>query len=233
MRGPSAVRHKGHAPYAGIMMLLRDRVEAGAAVARLIEPLLEDSDALILGVPRGGVIVGRTVADALGLDLDVVVVRKLGIPGHEEYGFGAIGEDDAEVLDQATLAAVGLDDATIEEVCARERTELERRVATYRDGRPAAPLKGRTVVIVDDGIATGGTIRAAIAVCRAREAERVIVAVGVAPADVIQSLAHEADAAVAALIPEPMHAVGQWYEDFRQTTDDEVVEALARRPNQA
>lgn len=210
------------------MTLLRNRVEAGASVARLIEPLLAEPGALILGVPRGGVIVGRAVADALGLDLDVVVVRKLGIPGHDEFGFGAIGEDDAEVLDQATLAAVGLDEATIEAVSTRERTELERRVATYRAGRPAASLKGRTVVIVDDGIATGGTIRAAVAVCRAREAARVMVAVGVAPADVIQSLGHEADAAVAALVPEPMHAVGQWYEDFRQTTDDEVVEALAR-----
>lgn len=214
------------------MTLIRDRHEAGTAVARLIEPLIEGSDALILGVPRGGVIVGRAVADTLGLELDVVVVRKLGIPGHEEFGFGAIGEDGAEVLDQATLAAAGMDDATIDQIVARERAALERRVVRYRDGRQATSLRGRTVVIVDDGIATGGTIRAAVAVCRAREADRVIVAVGVAPADVIQSLAYEADAAVAVLIPEPMYAVGQWYEDYRQTTDDEVVEALARRTSQ-
>ncbi len=213
-------------------MLLRDRMEAGVAVAQLIEPLLQDADALILGLPRGGVVVGRAVADTLGLELDVVVVRKLGIPGYEEFGFGAIGEDGVEVVDQATLAAAGLDEEAIEAVSARERAELERRVATYRDGRQAAPIKDRTVVIVDDGIATGGTVRAAIAVCRARQAGRVIVAVGVAPADVIESLAHEADAAVAALVPEPMHAVGQWYADYRQTTDEEVVEALARRTSQ-
>lgn len=214
------------------MTLIRDRHEAGTAVARLIEPLIEGSDALILGVPRGGVIVGRAVADTLGRELDVVVVRKLGIPGHEEFGFGAIGEDGAEVLDQATLAAAGMDEATIDQIVARERAALERRVVRFRDGRQAIPLKGRTVVIVDDGIATGGTIRAAVAVCRAREADRVIVAVGVAPSDVIQSLAYEADAAVAVLVPEPMYAVGQWYEDYRQTTDDEVVEALTRRTSQ-
>ena len=113
-------------------------------------------------------------------------------------------------------------------VSRRERTELERRVAAYRGGRQALALHGRTVVIVDDGIATGGTVRAAIAVCRARGAARVIVAAGVAPPDVMTSLAHEADAAVAVLVPEPMDAVGQWYEDFAQTTDAEVTRALAR-----
>ncbi|WP_084074264.1 phosphoribosyltransferase [Demequina sp. NBRC 110052] len=209
-------------------MILRDREEAGAAAARLVEPLLEGADALVLGVPRGGVIVARAVADALGLDLDVVVVRKLGVPGHEEFGFGAIGEDGVEVLDQATMAAVGISGEAVAVVSRRERAELERRVAAYRGGRQALALRGRTVVIVDDGIATGGTVRAAIAVCRARGAARVIVAAGVAPPDVMTSLAHEADAAVAVLVPEPMDAVGQWYEDFAQTTDAEVARALAR-----
>ncbi len=210
------------------MEILRDRVEAGTAVARLLEPLLADDDAIVLGVPRGGVVVGRAAADALGLELDVLVVRKLGVPGHEEYGFGAIGEDGAQVLDQATLAMLGMGETVIDTVIARERAELERRVAAYRDGRPAPRVEGRTVVIVDDGIATGGTVRAAIAVCRARGASRVIVAAGVAPPEVIESLAHEADAAIAVLVPQGFAAVGQWFEDFTQTTDDEVVAALAR-----
>ncbi|WP_062200515.1 phosphoribosyltransferase [Demequina salsinemoris] len=209
------------------MVLLRDRAEAGAAVARLVEPLLDGEDALVLGVPRGGVIVGRAVADALGLNLDVVVVRKLGVPGHEEFGFGAIGEEGVEVLDYATLAMIGVSDESIAAVEARERLELDRRVLAYRDGKEAAPIAGRSVVLVDDGIATGGTMRAAVAVCRARGAAKVIVGVGVAPPDVLESLNHEADAAVAALIPEPMDAVGLWYLDFRQTTDEEVAAALA------
>ncbi|WNM27043.1 phosphoribosyltransferase family protein [Demequina capsici] len=209
------------------MNRLRDRVEAGAAVARLLEPLLEGDDALVLGLPRGGVIVARAVADTLHLDLDVLVVRKLGVPGHEEFGFGALGEDDVQVTDLATLAMAGLSDAAVDVVVSRERAELDRRVVLYRGDMPPARVAGRTVVIVDDGIATGGTVRAAIAVCRARGAGRIIVAVGVAPGDVIDSLSHEADAAIAVLIPQPMDAVGQWYEDFRQSTDDEVVAALA------
>lgn len=210
------------------MIRLRDREEAGASVARLVEPLLDGADALVLGVPRGGVIVARSLADALGLDLDVIVVRKLGVPGHDEYGFGAIGEDGVEVLDQATMAAIGISGAAVHTVTARESAELERRLAMYRGDREPASLEGRTVVIADDGIATGGTARAAIAVCRARGAARVIVAVGVAPPDVMSSLAHEADAAVAVLVPEPMEAVGQWYDDFAQTTDAEVAAALTR-----
>lgn len=210
------------------MEQLRDRAEAGASLAGLVEPILGGADALILGVPRGGVIVGRALADALGLDLDLVIVRKLGVPGHEEYGFGAIGEDGVEVLDQATMAAVGISGEAVAVVSRRERAELERRVATYRGTRRTASIADRTVVIADDGIATGGTVRAAIAVCRAKGAARVIVAVGVAPPDVMASLAHEADAAVAVLVPDPMDAVGQWFEDFSQTTDAEVAAALAR-----
>lgn len=210
------------------MEILRDRADGGRAVARLLEPLLAGDDALVLGIPRGGAVVARSVADALDLELDVLVVRKLGVPGHEEFGFGAIGEDDAQVLDQATLAMLGMGETVIETVIARERAELERRVATYRGGRPAPRVRGRTVVLVDDGIATGGTVRAAIAVCRERGAARVIVAAGVAPPEVIESLSHEADAAIAVLVPRRFEAVGQWFEDFRQTTDDEVVEALLR-----
>lgn len=209
-------------------MRLRDRAEAGAALARLVEPLLGGDDAVVLGVPRGGVIVARALADALGLALDVIVVRKLGVPGQEEYGFGAVGEGGVRIEDLATLAMIGLSDEMVDEVAAREGEELARRVALYREGRAPTRIEGRTVVLVDDGIATGGTIRAAIAVARQRGAARVLVAAGVAPLDVIESLRHEADAAVAAIVPEPMHSVGQWYDDFTQTTDAEVTAALAR-----
>ena len=193
-----------------------------------MEPLVGEDAVVVLGVPRGGVIVGRALADALGAVLDVLVVRKLGVPGHEEYGFGAIGEADAMVIDEATVAALGLSDEDVRGVEQRERIELRRRVALYGETRVRVEIAGRTVVLTDDGIATGGTVRAGLDVCRARGAARVIVAVGVAPPDVIESLAHEADGAVAALVPQAMHAVGEWYDDFRQTSDAEVLEALSR-----
>jgi putative phosphoribosyl transferase len=205
----------------------RDRADAGASLAHLVAPVLHTPDAVVLGVPRGGMVVARALADALSLPLDMIAVRKLGVPGHEEFGFGAVGEDGVTVLDQATLAAAGLSDAAVAAVAGREREELERRVAAYAGARVPAPLKDREVVVVDDGIAMGGTVRAAIAVCRARGAARIIVAVGVAPPEAIASLGFEADAAVAALEPRRMSAVGEWYLDFRQTTDDEVLRALA------
>lgn len=208
--------------------MFRDRASAGAALVPLVAQLVIDEDAVVLGVPRGGVIVARALADGLGLPLDVIVVRKLGVPRHEEYGFGAIGEGGVVVLDQATLAFVGLSDGDIDGVEARERQELNRRLATYAAARTPCELEGRTAVIVDDGVATGGTVRAAIAVARARGAARVIVAVGVAPPDVIESLALEGDAAAAVLVPEAMSAVGEWYADFTQTSDREVLAALAR-----
>ena len=209
-----------------MVVRFRDRADAGARLGRLVEPLVGEDDVVVLGVPRGGVIVGRALADALGTALDVLVVRKLGVPGHEEYGFGAIGEADAMVIDEATVAALGLSDEDVRGVELRERFELRRRVALYRETRARVDIAGKTVVLTDDGIATGGTVRAALDVCRARGAQRVIVAVGVAPPDVIESLAHEADAAVAALVPQAMHAVGEWYDDFRQTSDAEVLAAL-------
>lgn len=209
------------------MVLFRDRAAAGAALAPLVATLLSSEDAVVLGVPRGGVVVGRALADGLSLPLDVIVVRKLGLPGHEEYGFGAIGEGGVVVLDQATLAFVGLSDEDIERVESEERLELDRRIAAYASARTPLNLSGRTVILVDDGIATGGTMRAAIAVARARGAARVIVAAGVAPPDVIESLSLEADAAAAVLVPEAMLAVGEWYADFTQTSDREVLDALS------
>lgn len=207
---------------------LRDRADAGARLAPLVEPLVGGHDAVVLGVPRGGVIVGRHLADALGAPLDVLVVRKLGVPGHEEFGFGAIGEAGTFVVDHATVAALGLRDDDVRMVESRERLELERRVALYRTVCQPIDIAGRTVVLVDDGIATGGTVRAGIGVCRARGAARIVIAVGVAPPEAIESLMHEADAAVAALVPVSLRAVGEWYDNFAQTSDSEVLEALRR-----
>lgn len=198
------------------------------ALAPLVEPRIEQPRAVVLGIPRGGVIVARALADALALPLDVVVVRKLGVPGHEEYGFGAIGEDGVVIVDEATVATLRLSGEEVAAVERRERAELERRVAAYTGDRNRADLVGTTVVIVDDGIATGGTIRAAIAACRARGATEVIVAVGVAPPQAIESLAREADDAIAAMAPRRMTSVGEWFDDFAQTTDGEVLAALAR-----
>jgi putative phosphoribosyl transferase len=205
---------------------LRDRAHAGERLAPLVAPLLAGGEAIVLGIPRGGAIVARALADALVLPLDLLVVRKLGVPGHEEYGFGAIGEDGVTVLDRETVASVGLSQEAIEAVAARERAELERRVAAYAGGRLPQPMAGRIAVIVDDGIAMGGTMRAAVAVCRARGASTVIAAVGVAPLGGLAAVG--ADAAVAALEPERMGAVGEFYDDFAQTSDAEVMRALAR-----
>ena len=209
------------------MARLRDRADAGTRLARLVEPLVGKDEAVVLGVPRGGVIVGRALASALGVALDVLVVRKLGVPGYEEFGFGALGEGGAVVIDQATVAALGLSEGDIAAVEAAERRELERRVALYGQARSRVDVRGKAVVLADDGIATGGTIRAGIAVCRALGAGSVVVAVGVAPPEVMESLVHEADGAVAVLVPATMHSVGEWYEDFTQTSDRDVLEALS------
>lgn len=188
--------------------------------------MVAGENAVVLGVPRGGVVVARAVAEVLHLPLDVIVVRKLGVPGRAEFGFGAIGEGGVRVVDQAVLASEGLSDAAVDKVARREEQELLRRVEAYRRGRPALAIADRTVVIVDDGIATGGTARAAVAVARQLGAAKVFVAAGVASSDVIGSLAHEADGAVAVLTPNPMWSVGQWYVDFAQVSDAEVVSAL-------
>lgn len=210
------------------MARFRDREDAGARLAGLVEPLVAGDDAVILGVPRGGVVVGRALADALGLAFDVLVVRKLGVPGNPEFGFGAIGEARAVVIDQATVAALGLSNDVVRAVESRERRELDHRVELYRKVRAPIEIAGRTVVLVDDGIATGGTVRAALAVCRARGAAKVVVAAGVAPPEIITSLAHEADAAVAVIVPATMRSVGEWYADFAQTDHSEVLDALRR-----
>lgn len=207
-------------------MPFRDRREAGQRLAERLSAL-RGSRPLVLGLPRGGVPVAFEVARAMDAPLDVLVVRKIGVPFQPELGMGAVGEDGVRVLNPAVLREAGVTDTQLAQVEARERAEVEQRAARLRGGRPAAPLTGRTVIIVDDGLATGGTARAAIRVARARGAERVVLAVPVAPPDTVAALAGEADDVISVETPEPFFAIGGWYADFTPTSEQEVVDLLA------
>jgi putative phosphoribosyl transferase len=204
----------------------RDRREAGRQLAARLGHL-RDERPIVVGLPRGGIPVAFEVADALGAPLDVIVVRKLGVPFQPELGMGAIGEDGVRVLNDDTVRIARVPPAEVDAIESRERLELDRRAHLYRGGRPMIPLAGRTVVVVDDGIATGGTARAALEVARAHGARRVVLAVPVAPPETVHELARFADEIVTVATPSPFSAVGQWYERFTQTADDEVVGLLA------
>lgn len=205
----------------------RDRRDAGERLAqRLLH--LRGEDALVLALPRGGVPVAAEVARTLGAELDVIVARKLGAPGHEEFGVGAIAPG-VRVLDAASLRHLGLRESDLEETERRERAELDRRLRAYRGDRPEPRIDGRTVVLVDDGVATGVTARAALRSLRARRPGRLVFAVPVGPPDARQALAGEADEVVVLETPEEFHAVGAWYEDFSQTSDEEVMQHLSTR----
>jgi len=211
------------------MQEFRNRVAAGRELAaELNRQLSPRADTLVLALPRGGVPVGLEIALALTAALDVLIVRKLGLPGHEELAMGAIASGGVRVLNEAVLLAGNVDDATLAAVTEREQRELQRRERAYRGERPYPRLRGRRLIVVDDGIATGATMSAAIRAVRSRQPEQVIVAVPVAPPDTVARLADEADQVVALLTPEPFYAIGPWYRDFTQTTDEEVSEALAR-----
>lgn len=211
------------------MEVFGTRADAGRRLSALLE-LVRGDRPIVLGIPRGGVPVAAEIASALRTPLDVLVVRKLGVPGYSEFGFGAIGEGGVRVIDSDVVARIGLDPATIERVTQGEREELERRVALYRSGRPTLDLSGRTTVIVDDGVAMGGTMLAAIGVAKALGAERVLVAVGVAPRDSVDRLRAAADEVLVALSPQEFSSVGQWYRDFSQVSDDEVLRLLGEPP---
>jgi putative phosphoribosyl transferase len=215
------------APGTGPARPFANREEAGTALAALLVGG-RDPDPVVVALPRGGVPVGAVVAAALGAPLDVIVVRKLGVPTQPELAMGAIGEGGTRVLNHEVIHALRIPDADLAAVEHRERLELERRSRRLRAGRPRVPLRDRTVILVDDGLATGSTARAAIDVARAEGARRIVVAVPVAPASTVDELARVADDVVCVATPEPFWAIGQWYRDFRPTTDDEVVELLNR-----
>jgi putative phosphoribosyl transferase len=208
-------------------MRFKDRKEAGRQLADALSDL-GGEDVVVLGLPRGGVPVAYEVAQALGAPLDVVVVRKLGVPFQPELGMGAIGEEGIRILDHRVVRSIGAGEADIAVVERRERGELERQTQRFRRGRPRVPLQGRTAVVIDDGIATGSTARAACSVARFLGAARVVLATPVAPPTSIAELGGEADKLVCLETPRSFLAVGQWYRDFSQMSDDEVVDLLER-----
>ena len=206
----------------------RDRTEAGQLLAKRLTAYANRLDVLVLALPRGGVPVAYEVARALGVPLDVFVVRKLGVPGHEELAMGAIASGGECVLNDDVVEALRIPRHVIEAASARELRELERRERAYRGDRPAPKVRGRTVILVDDGLATGATMRAAVHALRRLGPARIVVAVPTAAPSTCEEFRHEADECVCVITPEPFHGVGLWYEDFSQTIDDEVRDLLER-----
>jgi predicted phosphoribosyltransferase len=205
-----------------------DRRHAGAVLADRLKHLANRNDIVVLALPRGGVPVGFEVARALRARLDVFVVRKLGLPGHPEFAMGAIASGDVQVINEDVLESYPVPQAAIEDVARAERLELERRERAYRDGRPLVAIAGRTVILVDDGLATGSTMRAAVLAVRRLHPAHILVAVPVGAWQACQALREAADEVVCAFTPEPFSAVGLWYADFSQTTDEEVRQLLTR-----
>lgn len=209
-------------------MPFRDRIHAGQLLAQRLMQYANREDVLVLAVPRGGVPVGFEVAQALHAPLDVFVLRKLGVPWQEELAFGAVASGGVRVVEQETIDALGLTSEEIEAVVEREQSELRRRERAYRDDRPAPHVQGKTVLLVDDGIATGSSMLAAIAALRQLKPAKIVVAVPVAAASTAKRLRKIADEFVAVDAPATFYAVGQFYADFQPTSDEEVVDLLER-----
>jgi putative phosphoribosyl transferase len=209
-------------------MQFRDRTEAGRALSRDLGRYANRADVVVLALPRGGVPVAYEVANALAAPLDVFIVRKLGLPGQEELAMGAIASGGVRVLNAEVVRSLGIPPSVIDAVAAREQRELERRERLYRDGRGAADVRGRTVILVDDGLATGSTMRAAIEALRRQGPAHIVVAVPVATPEACEEFRNDVDECVCTATPRPFYGVGAWYRDFSQTTDDEVRWTLER-----
>ena len=205
-----------------------DRRDAGQRLAQELGSYANRSDLLVFGLPRGGVPVAYEVAHALHAPLDVFIVRKLGFPGHPELAMGAIATGGVRILDRRLIEMYDVPEDAIDEVTESEQRELERREKLYRDDRPSPEVRDHTVILIDDGLATGSTMRAAVQALRQEGARKVVVAVPIAPPDTCEAMSHEVDDIICAITPEPFLAVGVWYADFSETSDEEVRELLAK-----
>jgi predicted phosphoribosyltransferase len=209
-------------------MLFKDRFDAGRFLASKLRRFANRPHTIVLALPRGGVPVGFEVAKALNVPLDVFVVRKLGVPGYEELAMGAIASGGIRVLNEDVVRAAGIPQKTIVAVAAEEERELQRRERDYRDGRPPVVVEGRTVILVDDGLATGSSMRVAVLALKKKGPAEIIVAVPVGAPATCAEFESEVDQAICAITPEPFLSVGQWYEDFSQTSDEDVRDLLKR-----
>jgi predicted phosphoribosyltransferase len=211
--------------------VFQDRKDAGGQLAQRLGTYANDSLVIVLALPRGGVPVAYEVARALQAPLDLFLVRKLGVPGREELAMGAIASGGVRVLNEEVVEHLNIPEELLDAVAAKESAELRRREQAYRGDRPVLEVRGRTVILVDDGLATGSTMRAAIAALRRQHPARIVVAVPVAAPLTAEDLAQEVDEFVCLSTPEPFQAVGLWYRDFSQTTDEEIISLLRQAEN--
>ena len=211
----------------------RNRIQAGRFLAQQLKPTYANrSDVLVLGLPRGGVPVAYEIAKVLDAPLDICIVRKLGVPGHKELAMGAIATGEVMILNEGLVGSLGISQRDIKQVIAREQQELERRDRVYRSSRPAPDLRARTIIVVDDGIATGSTLKAALSTIKQQQPKRIVVAVPVAPPDVCNELNQEVDEVVCLLTPQWLGSISLWYDDFSPTTDEQVRNLLAQNISQ-
>jgi putative phosphoribosyl transferase len=209
------------------MNRLRDRRDAGVRLAALLQPYADDPKAMVVGLPRGGVVTGYEIARALRVPLEILVVRKLGVPWQPELAMGAIASGGGVVMNSDVADGLGISDEEIAAVVEREKKELARREAAYRGNRPPPEFRGWTVIVADDGVATGSTMSVAVQALRRAGAGRIVVAVGVAPPETVRRLEREADEVACVLTPERLDAISLWFEEFAQTEDEEVRRLLA------
>jgi len=219
--------HRSGKQSAFVVFMFRDRIQAAHLLAQELKRFENESAVLVVGLPRGGVPLARIVADALNADLDICLVRKLGVPWQPELALGALAEENVRVLDEGLVRECSLDPKELDRLIQNAQAEMQRRSTLYRGARPRASVSGRLVIVVDDGLATGSTMFAAVRALRKQGARRIVVAVPVAPTDTIRALEREADEVVCLEIHEPFYSVGTWYEDFGQVDDRTVQEALA------
>lgn len=209
-----------------LMAIFKDRVDAGRKLAKELSEYANRSDVIILALPRGGVPVAFEVAKELNVKMDVFIVRKLGVPGNEELAMGAIASDNIRVLNEDVIRSFQIPQSVIDEVAVNELRELERRERLYRGNRPKPDISGSTVILIDDGLATGATMRAAAAAVKTKNPAKIVIAVPTAASDTCSAFENEVDKTICVATPEPFYGVGAWYEDFSQTTDKEVCELL-------